>query len=936
MGRGHQVWYTEESMGGKRRTAPAIWSRLGPGGGIHGVTSGQPRSNGGGWLATLKAKAGAKRCYNCLSAGHFIAACRDPPRCLHCSRFGHKAFGCHYLPRSAFSSRAAAAAAACSPTAPAPRAAACASTAPAPRAAAAAAPGAATAAAALHAASDASAPRVAGAPAVEAMEEDGYALYARTPGAAERRPGHVQAGAPRTDAIRQAEHDLETFALIAVQVDARVRLEPARIQQEAVRQLHVPCYELGFLLRFDNQVQRDAARRHGAMRIGHVRLQLLPWMRQVGARDALSKFYYQVRLCIEGVPVHARNAESVAGLLPKPSFVDDLDCDMEKPEEEECFRLWIWTTVPDEIATTGTLHLEEPVTLPQEGYADSLMELGMPMGALRCEEAKTMDYDVIIHVDRIHDYRPRPARLSPRSIDSPDEDTEDEWPVKHPFLWSLGVPDGQGRQANVQRRSVLDRLGDRGRDRSPPRGGGASGLGLRQMPPSGPHHLPDFRGGRGSNFHHGSGSRQGGGQHHRRGMNAARMGWRWKAKNSGTAPELGPREQKGKGSYPGSQDAEDSFHIRESLGTDRWVLDPMIDEAGWGFETGQAETGQARPARQQCSVEPTAVLEGLAEPEVPFLSSDEETVVQLMETQSKQGVKETVEEVVVPSCLLSESHAVLEDITSAVVRNAGNEEGAQPAMAVHMDMAKLGIEAVLATDAAQAAEHADAVVTRESEEVLVIPVHEAFGHVQNMANGPLAVQADGDVGQIDIASVGARSGTGPQRALFDLNLGCEGLDEEHVLQPAPNADRHILGAADARLNKDARASSGARPLSRGIARFAVPLKKSLLCAPAGRTKPPQFKKGSSSDSAHGDRRGPKPNQVGAVSQSVDDKAAARLMRAAGVIGENEQPTVESQLKFYGEFVAPMQGSKVADMRQVFGLPDVGAGSLQILAVDAEE
>ncbi|RLN16219.1 hypothetical protein C2845_PM02G21820 [Panicum miliaceum] len=89
-------------------------------------------------------------------------------------------------------------------------------------------------------------------------------------------------------------------------------------------------------------------------------------MRHVGALAELTKFKYRVRLCIEGVPGHARHAQTVASLFPPSSFLDDEICDMEKPQEEECLRLWLWTTEPDEIAITGTLQLEEPVTLPQE------------------------------------------------------------------------------------------------------------------------------------------------------------------------------------------------------------------------------------------------------------------------------------------------------------------------------------------------------------------------------------------------------------------------------------------------------------------------------------------------------------------------------------------------------------------------------------------
>lgn len=91
----------------------------------------------------------------------------------------------------------------------------------------------------------------------------------------------------------------------------------------------------------------------------------------------LSRFKFQVRLCIEGVPRHARQHETVASLFPPSSLIDDEPCDVEKPEEEECLRLWLWTTKPENIAMAGILDLEELITLPQENYADHLYDLGV-------------------------------------------------------------------------------------------------------------------------------------------------------------------------------------------------------------------------------------------------------------------------------------------------------------------------------------------------------------------------------------------------------------------------------------------------------------------------------------------------------------------------------------------------------------------------------
>jgi hypothetical protein len=47
-------------------------------------------------------------------------------------------------------------------------------------------------------------------------------------------------------------------------------------------------------------------------------------------------------------------------------MIDDKWCEEEKPKEEECVHLWLWTSAPDDIAISGTLLSEEPVVLPRK------------------------------------------------------------------------------------------------------------------------------------------------------------------------------------------------------------------------------------------------------------------------------------------------------------------------------------------------------------------------------------------------------------------------------------------------------------------------------------------------------------------------------------------------------------------------------------------
>jgi hypothetical protein len=86
-------------------------------------------------------------------------------------------------------------------------------------------------------------------------------------GVSGHRPDHATATVPRSDEVREEERMLETFGLLTVQMDGRVRLPVLLVRTEVARQLHILPDALGatrlseasFLLNFDDQ-HRNSAR----------------------------------------------------------------------------------------------------------------------------------------------------------------------------------------------------------------------------------------------------------------------------------------------------------------------------------------------------------------------------------------------------------------------------------------------------------------------------------------------------------------------------------------------------------------------------------------------------------------------------------------------------------------------------------------------------
>ncbi|CAL5044011.1 unnamed protein product [Urochloa decumbens] len=712
------------------------------------------------------------------------------------------------------------------------------------------------------------------------------------PGALGDRPRNAQAGVARSEAIREAERQLESFAALAIQLDARVRLEADQVRQASSRQFRVPFHEVGasrvfaatFLIRFDSQLQRDAAIQCKELTIGHLKLQIMAWKCQFSS-TSLTRFFYRARLCIEGVPSHAHHAEAVAGLFKAPGFFDDADCDAERPEEEECLRLWYWTADPDAIPTTGSLHIEEPVTLPQEDYAESLFELGMPMGAMRADAEEALEYHVIIHVDRVLDFSAPPRGSSHRSPDSPisghlDEVPEEMWPISHPFHWRLGVPDDERQNGGERRRgSVHDRLGGRGRDRSPPRGGagGAGNLGLRQVPPLGPHDLRGrFRGNSGSTFYHGSSSGHGGGHPGRRLM-----------------PEAGGLN--GSEADLGSSDAGDSFQLSESLGQARGAVDPMLEEANWCV----------MPNAQQCSMEPTVAEGAQSMPERPALTD----VVHQNKLAQEEALGKDKE--AAQGYLKNGVDRSLEDEVQVAL---GEINGSSP-LKMQADPPLVPMRKDTVSDPATDGSS----VNKESEQ-------QQQGLVDDLAKYVgLASQAHG------------MDGGGP---LFDLNLACGPDDEEVAIVDNPKADRLILGVADERLNKEVKDRAGQKTQSWGLARLIIPLRKSLLCQPPAKPRGTTTKKQNHATITGADQADPGALKAVLKDQpqrTVDEKATHLLLKASGIFQQGDILTDEVQQQFGEKFVTPIQTELLTDMRGALGMAlDGGSGCLDVLINEAEE
>ncbi|CAL5025649.1 unnamed protein product [Urochloa decumbens] len=647
------------------------------------------------------------------------------------------------------------------------------------------------------------------------------------PGESWRRPDRVLACAARTCDIREAERDLLLHALVAVQLDARVQLTCDGVHQEALHQLRIPSRALQvtriststFLLRFLSPELRNSTYARRSLVAGRTSLHLMPWGRQVSAAAACGHLFYRARICLEGVPGHAHQIETVLHLLPKQSFVEGIDYVREREDEKGCFILWIWCQDPDALAVLGTLQIEEPVAPPNEYPIDSD---DAPL--LRSKEVSTLKYEVLIHLDRVEDYNPSPRTPSRGSFESdisglPNDEPMVEWPLRHKFVWHLGQPDAL---PEPPRASVHSRLGGR-RDRSPPRDGGAGGGagGFRQVPPPNQHDMArSIFGAPGSSRNAAGGGYQG----HYRGFGL------------GAESEL-----------------QATLLVNANHSQVQLKMDPMIEEA-----MRPANLWHSQPTVSQCSVEPTVVQRAPA----------------------------------VPDLLVWEKDLVLE---------ADQQLEASRQQFIQVDAPELISTAQLCED------NASGLHSRQDN---VLDLLTCSGSAEPMFGKMFDLNEEWET----------------QRRMFDDNS--VGADREG------NDGRDILAPADERLNKQGKELPSHKTGPKGMARLAIPLKKSLLCTPAHKPKTQHYKKSATATEMMAGRRDKQVNKIAAG--SIDNRATALLMKTSGILGDNELPSEAALNQLGTQFVLPMKEDLLGDMRTAFGMPESGADALGALLADADD
>ncbi|XP_037473961.1 uncharacterized protein LOC119350019 [Triticum dicoccoides] len=193
----------------------------------------------------------------------------------------------------------------------------------------------------------------------------------------------------------------------------------------------------------------DAVNR-GDFLVGNSSLFVRAWRLEAHADN--EDMMYHVRLCIEGIPVHAWNEYVTSFIIGRRCSLDYIEQRSLRREDTRDLALWAWTSDPNAISKVMWL------TLPARGH--------------RRRGRRGLRHRVLLHLDLLEDHSK--AR---------DDDDDPTPPDLYEYTWFHHTVDGTGRRGDrragqasdvqrpVRRDDDDDRGGRRGRDGPRAQGG---------------------------------------------------------------------------------------------------------------------------------------------------------------------------------------------------------------------------------------------------------------------------------------------------------------------------------------------------------------------------------------------------------------------------------------------------------------------------------
>jgi hypothetical protein len=163
-----------------------------------------------------------------------------------------------------------------------------------------------------------------------------------------------------------------------------------------------------FFITCSSQNDRDAILRQPRLATKSGRVYLFcPW--EEGLHGVPARFRYRARVCIEGIPMHARTEETAAKIIGRKCSINYVEEYSRRQNYNRTFDIWIWTDAPKFIPRSSTFSI---TNADEEGLPTdiSLLDLEPHHNPPPDEPKEGWTYDILVHIDTLEDLHSKVAR----------------------------------------------------------------------------------------------------------------------------------------------------------------------------------------------------------------------------------------------------------------------------------------------------------------------------------------------------------------------------------------------------------------------------------------------------------------------------------------------------------------------------------------------
>ncbi|CAN6349515.1 unnamed protein product [Urochloa humidicola] len=184
-----------------------------------------------------------------------------------------------------------------------------------------------------------------------------------------------------------------------------------------------------FLIKFNNKHHAEEAANMSCLRHHGIVINVRPWRSLAAALGAA--LFFRVRLCLEGVPVHAWNPDLVERIVGMNCSLECIETNLLHPDDTRTIDLWAWTANPSKIPKRIWLVF----TNKDDNFVVHISRTPPE------HWQRGTKYGVLMHLEWIYDYTATTA--DPFGHFGTRVQMPVPEPDKRKLLWHRGVMDGE-------------------------------------------------------------------------------------------------------------------------------------------------------------------------------------------------------------------------------------------------------------------------------------------------------------------------------------------------------------------------------------------------------------------------------------------------------------------------------------------------------------